>query len=405
MPQKSLAIIGGGAAGIFSALTAAEQKRTKDITVFEASSSLLDKVKISGGGRCNVTHHCFDPEILIQNYPRGKQFLKRIFYQFQPKDTVEWFQNRGVKLKTEPDGRMFPVTDSSQTIIDCFKHEIKKHNIQIKYNSRIASVSKPKNKFVLTLHDNTTAEFDSLLIASGSSKVGYTIAKSLGHTIVDTVPSLFTFKITDKRLADLSGVSCSKVIAKLQYPKTKFQQTGPLLVTHWGLSGPAILKLSAFAARELHDCKYKTTLKINFLPDLTHDEVLNILLHSKDNFNQKLLTNIQPFDFPKSIWKNILEHINIYPQSTWAELSKKEIHKICEELTNSTFQIEGRGIFKEEFVTCGGVSLKEIDSQTLQSKICDNLFFAGEVLDIDGITGGFNFQSAWTTGFIAGKSC
>ena len=404
MSLKTFAIIGGGAAGIFAALSAAERKQYKEIIVFEASSSLLQKVKISGGGRCNVTHNCFDPEALIQNYPRGKQFLKRLFYEFQPQDTVEWFQKRGVKLKTEADGRMFPITDSSQTIIDCFLHEIKKHTIQIRYNSRITHVKKSNDQFILTLHDNTSQKCDALLIATGSSKVGYTLAESLGHSQVDTVPSLFTFKISDKRLKDISGVSCNKVTAKLHFKKSKYQQTGPLLITHWGLSGPAILKLSAFAAKELHDNKYKTDLKIDFVPEISHEKLLHFLTKSKDTFKQKLLTNIHPFEFPKSLWKNLLEHLSIPSQTTWGTLSKKDINKICEELTNSTFQVEGKGVFKDEFVTCGGISLKEVDSKSMQSKLCNNLFFAGEVLDIDGITGGFNFQSAWTTGYIVGKS-
>ncbi len=404
MAHRSFAIIGGGAAGIFAAIQAAENKRYSNITVFEASSSLLQKVKISGGGRCNVTHNCFDPQTLILNYPRGKQFLKRCFYKFQPQDTVDFFLKRNVKLKAESDGRMFPITDSSQTIIDCFVSEIKRHNITIHYNSPIQEINKLQNGFELIDNNNVTYNFDSVLLATGSSKRGYKLAKSLGHTIIETVPSLFTFKISDERLDSLSGVSCSNITATLILGKKKYNQTGPIVITHWGLSGPAILKLSAFAARELYEHNYQADLKINFAPNLNQDEILRLINKTKSEHSHKNICTIQPFDFPKSLWRNIIRHLCITPDITWGELSKKEINKLSEQIQNSIFQVEGKGVFKDEFVTCGGVSLKEIDSNSMQSKICDNLFFAGEILDIDGVTGGFNFQAAWTTGFIAGKS-
>ncbi len=404
MPQKSLAIIGGGAAGIFAAIQAAEQNQFDNIRVFEASSSLLQKVKISGGGRCNVTHNCFEPEELIKNYPRGARFLKRLFYLFQPKDIVEFFLERNVELKAEQDGRMFPTTDSSQTIIDCFMSEIEKHKIQIQFKSRIQSIE--KNQYGFTIDDNskTLQTFSSLLLATGSSKIGYKLAESFGHSKITTAPSLFTFKIPDERLKELSGVSCQAVTASLNFGKKSYQQTGPIVVTHWGLSGPAILKLSAFAARELFELNYKTELRINFAPNLHQDEIIKLLKEIKSNSPNKKILNHHPFDFPKSIWKSLISFLYFSNEATWGLLSKKEINQISEKIGNSKFQIEGKGIFKDEFVTCGGVSLKEVDPKTMQSKLCENLFFAGEILDIDGITGGFNFQAAWSTGFIAGKS-
>lgn len=404
MSQRTLAIIGGGAAGIFAAIQAAENKRCGNISVFEASSSLLQKVKISGGGRCNVTHNCFDPKTLIQNYPRGKQFLKSLFYKFQPQDTVNFFLKRNVKLKAEPDGRMFPITDSSQTIIDCFKSELQKHNIKIHYNSRMKIIRKKKKCFELIDNNEEKYFYDSVLVTTGSSKSGYKFAESFGHTIVEPIPSLFTFKISDSRLKDISGVSCGNITATLTFGKKKYRQSGPIVITHWGLSGPAILKLSAFAARELYDNNYHTELTINFAPDLNQDEIVYLLNELKAEHRNKKIITQHPFDFPKSIWKNLTGFLQISPDAIWGELSKKEINKISEQIGNSKFQIVGKGMFKDEFVTCGGISLKEIDSNTMQSKICENLFFAGEILDIDGITGGFNFQSAWTTGFIAGNS-
>lgn len=404
MSHSSLAIIGGGAAGIFAAIQTAQNKHIQNVTVFEASSSLLQKVKISGGGRCNVTHNCFDLSILIQNYPRGKQFLKRGFYQFQPQDTVEWFLKRNVKLKVESDGRMFPISDSSQTVIDCFLSEISKNDITIKFNSRIKEITKQQNFFELIDNNNITHNFDTVLLATGSSKNGYKLAKSLGHTIIETVPSLFTFKISDERLDNLSGVSCKNIIATLILGKKKFQQSGAIVVTHWGLSGPAILKLSAFAARELYENNYHADVKINFAPHLSQDDILQLLHKTKVEHRHKNICTLHPFDFPKSLWKNIIQFLHIASDTVWGELSKKEIHKISEQIQNSIFQIEGKGVFKDEFVTCGGVSLQEIDSNSMQSKLCENLYCAGEILDIDGITGGFNFQAAWTTGYIAAKS-
>ncbi len=404
MPNRSLAVIGGGAAGIFASIQAAENNQCKNISVFESSSNLLQKVKISGGGRCNVTHNCFDPQILINNYPRGKQFLKRAFYRFQPQDTVDFFQKRNVRLKAEPDGRMFPITDSSQTIIDCFLAEINKNNITIHYNSRITKIEKQQNGFELTDSKNQKHIFDSVLLTTGSSQAGYKLAESLGHTIIETVPSLFTFKISDRRLENISGVSCQNITASITLGKVKFQQSGPIVVTHWGLSGPAILKLSAFAARELYENNYKTELKINFVPEFNQEQVFTLLNEFQSEHRNKKISSLHPFNFPKSLWISILIYLQLSSDTTWGELSKKDINRIIEQIRNSNFQVDGKSRFKDEIVTCGGVSLKEVDVNTMQSKICENLYFAGEILDIDGITGGFNFQSAWTTGFIAGSS-
>ena len=402
MSAPRVGIIGGGASGVFAALSAKEQNRHIQCTIFEASSELLDKVKISGGGRCNVTHHCFEVQELIKKYPRGGKELQSLFYRFQPKDIIDWFESRGVNLKTEEDGRMFPVTDSSQTIIDCFLDELRKFQVEIKYNSRIASISKLDRVFKVTDKDGHLSEFDAVVLATGSSKYGHQFAESFGHTIVKPVPSLFTFKIDDKRINELSGVSIADVETRLVVGVKKFMERGPLLITHWGLSGPAILKLSAFAARELHESRYNAELSINLLPALSEDDIKAFFQNQKTESPKKIIYNQHPHDLPKRLWHSILKYLAIEASLTYNQISLKTIHQIIEQLHSARFIVKGKGVFKDEFVTAGGVSLKEVDFKTMQSKLCENLYFCGEILDIDGITGGFNFQNAWSTGYVAG---
>jgi predicted Rossmann fold flavoprotein len=405
-----IAVVGGGAAGFFGAVSAASQLRSAEIVIFEAGDQPLEKVRVSGGGRCNVTHHCFDPAELVNNYPRGHKELRGPFSRFQPRDTVEWFAQHGVQIKAEDDGRMFPVTDDSGTIIDCLLTTSRDLGIQLRRNARVKSIaavsgSSDHPQFEIECHDATPERFDRVLLATGSEHQGYRFAQALGHTIVPCVPSLFTFKITDNRLADLSGISFTRVhLAISSGDSRKLEQTGPMLITHWGLSGPAVLKLSAWGARILHDCHYHAELTVNFLPDMTPDQLTAQLLTYKQNNPKKFISTESPVPIPKRYWSRIVQYVGIADETKWTHLSKDAMTSIVAELSRARFAISGKGIFKEEFVTCGGVDLKEVDFKTMQSKLCPGLYLAGEILDIDGITGGFNFQSAWTTGWIAGMS-
>jgi len=385
-------VIGGGAAGIFAALAAKQSHPGLSVLVLEKTAVLLSKVKVSGGGRCNVTHSCFDPQQLVKNYPRGEKELLGPFHRFQPRDTIEWFESRGVRLKTESDGRMFPVTDSSSTIIECLLSEARKLGIEIRSRQRVEKIEKG---FTLHLKENPSLACKRLLLATGSSPEGFSFAESLGHTIVPPVPSLFTFNVPTSPLKDLSGISVDLAAVEVG----SFTQTGPLLITHFGFSGPAILKLSAWGARFLHEKNYRTPFSINWIPQLSQEEILKKFLDLKEESPQKTLLALNPFYFPKNLWKELLAS-----DKTVANLSKKELQELSKKLHADTYQMEGKTTHKEEFVTCGGVALKEVDFKTLQSKICPGLYFAGEVLNIDGVTGGFNFQNAWTTGYIAGAS-
>ncbi|MBR8827377.1 MAG: NAD(P)/FAD-dependent oxidoreductase [Gomphosphaeria aponina SAG 52.96 = DSM 107014] len=404
-------VIGGGAAGFFGAIACANTNTDVRVTLIEAGRKLLTKVLISGGGRCNVTHHCFDAAQLVQHYPRGGKALRGAFTRFQPQDTVNWFESRGVKLKTEADGRMFPVTDNSQTIADCLLDTANQAGVKILTGSPVVAVRKfnlsapnLKGGFEVELKTGEVIKGDRLLLASGSNPTGYRIAKSLGHQIEPPVPSLFTFNIRDPRLQNLAGVSVENAHIRLITPgKIKLEQTGPLLITHWGLSGPGVLKLSAWGARILAENNYQMSLLINWvvgynLPTLNQD-----LLEVKSAKGKKRVLSYSPLALPRRLWQNLVSFVGINPETTWGELSKKGLNKLVEELTQGRYQIEGKGVFKEEFVTCGGVTLKEVDFKTMESKICPGLFFAGEILDIDGVTGGFNFQSAWTTSWLAGQ--
>jgi predicted Rossmann fold flavoprotein len=395
---------GGGPAGFFAAIRCAELNPSLHVLVIEKASQTLGKVLISGGGRCNVTHACFDPARLVTFYPRGANELRGGFTRFQPENTVEWFESRGVKLKTEADGRMFPVTDSSATIADCLRGAAKKAGVEVHVGTSLLGVKKALGGgFRLEVRKEAQVfhlQTKKLLIATGSDRITLEIVKSLGHTVHDPVPSLFTFNIQDKRIDGLAGVSVENVTLQMDAITTH----GALLITHWGLSGPAVLRCSAWGARELFEKKYHTKLLINWLDDYSVEKALHILRQNKEwkeNASKKILTHPAFSQIPLRLWKQLTEFIG---EKNWADVSKVELWKLAGELTSGEFEITGKGQFKEEFVTCGGASLKEVDFKTMQSRIVKGLFFAGEVLDIDGLTGGFNFQSSWTTGWLVGNA-
>lgn len=402
MDKQRIGVIGGGAAGFFGAIAAAHPQTT--VTLYEAGPDCLAKVRISGGGRCNVTHHCFDPAQLVQHYPRGGKALRGAFSRFQPRDTIAWYQQRGVRLKTEADGRMFPVTDDSATIVDCLMKTALQAGVTIKTRSPVRRVNKTNSGFTIELKDSDV-RCDRILLATGSSPQGYRIANSLGHTIEPPVPSLFTFTIKDAALRARSGLSMNPAEVKLKLPgqKKALSQTGPVLITHWGLSGPAVLKLSAWGARALHNQGYQGTLVINWLPQLSQDQVRAQLQTARGEGGKRAIANYNPIPAPKRLWLYFVQRAQIEPQTQWTTLSNKAINKLTQELCQGEYTLQGKGVFKDEFVTCGGVRLKELNFKTMESRQCPGLFFAGEILDIDGITGGFNFQSAWTTGWLAGQ--
>lgn len=401
-----IVVIGGGAAGFFGAITCANLEPNCEIIILEAGSKPLTKVKISGGGRCNVTHHCFDPATLTNFYPRGGKALRGAFTRFQPQDMINFLQQRGVQLKTEADGRMFPITDDSQTIIDCFLSEIKKQHIQLKTKVIVKDIIKEEDLFQIYLKNGEVIPCDRILLATGSNPSGYYLAQKLGHQIEKPVPSLFTFNIQDQRLQNLAGIAVENATIKLlNIGKQKLIQTGAILITHWGLSGPAVLKLSAWGARILQQNHYQMTLQINWLSEDNYESLNEYLLTIKSKNSRQKIETFSPFNsIPKRLWQSLVKFSAIPEGKIWAELSKKQLSKLVQELTQGCYQIKGKGVFKDEFVTCGGVSLKEIDFQTMESKKCTGLYFAGEILDLDGVTGGFNFQSAWTTAFIAGNN-
>ena len=412
MRNTEIVVIGGGAAGFFGAIHAAQFPHTS-VTLIEAGRQPLAKVRVSGGGRCNVTHHCFEPSQLVQNYPRGGKALRGAFSRFQPLDVVRWFNAEGVKLKTEADGRMFPVTDDSETIVEALMFAAKKAGVVIFTNVLVQKVEYlGTNKFDITLKNRENLLCDRLLLATGSSPSGYAIARSLGHELEPPVPSLFTFNIKDSKLHELAGVSVNPAIVKLissvsaekkKSSRNQLEQSGALLITHWGLSGPAVLKLSAWAARELYECNYQAKLAVNWIPSLKVEAVKQILLSAKTDQPKKFISNYCPVDVSLRLWEYLLDKAEVEPEKRWADVSNKAIQQITNVLTASEYAIAGKGVFKDEFVTCGGVRLQDVNFQTMESKICSGLFFAGEILDIDGVTGGFNFQNAWTTAWIAAQ--
>jgi predicted Rossmann fold flavoprotein len=397
-----VAIIGGGAAGFFSAFSVKEHHPNSEVTIFEKSNKLLSKVKVSGGGRCNVTNACFSPSKLSKSYPRGGKHLKKAFSVFQAKDTVEWFSRRGVELKAEEDGRMFPTTDNSQTIIDCFLKEAVQKNIKILEQSPIRKIVPEKEGYILHL-ERTSKHFDKVIIATGGSPKlsGFYWLQQLGHSISSPIPSLFTFNIPGDQVKILMGLVVENATVRIQ--GTKLSHSGPVLITHWGMSGPAILKLSAWGARKLAENNYKFNIQINWL-SIKSEEAANATIDKElVKIRKKKIINACPFELPNRMWKFLLEKVGINPDSVWFELSKKNRNKLLNILLNDIYEVKGKTTFKEEFVTCGGIKLSDISMTSMESRVCKNLYFAGEVLDIDGITGGFNFQGAWTTGYIAGK--
>jgi predicted Rossmann fold flavoprotein len=396
-------VIGGGAAGFFGAIASARKNLLAQVILLEASQQLLSKVRISGGGRCNVTHACFDAKVLVQNYPRGNKALIGAFSRFQPQDTVAWFHKHGVQLKTEADGRMFPITDSSETIINCLMSAAKMAGVKICTGTTVLSVNKINSEFAVILKSGEKLECDRILIATGGNPIGYKIAQGFGHVVETPVPSLFTFNIRDESLRELAGVSVNSVKLRLNIPEQpQLEQTGALLITHWGISGPAVLKLSAWGARILHESKYQGTLLVNWLPELKQEEIRQKLLQTKEEVPRRSVLLHRGIDIPHRLWQYIVSRIDIDSETPWAEISKKHLNLLVQGLSQGQYLVNGKGVFKDEFVTCGGVNLKEINFKTMESKLVPGLYFAGEVLDIDGITGGFNFQSAWTTSYLAG---
>ncbi|HET7536845.1 MAG TPA: NAD(P)/FAD-dependent oxidoreductase [Candidatus Didemnitutus sp.] len=427
MSKRTIGIVGGGAAGFFAAIASAEANPAASVTLFEATAHLLAKVKVSGGGRCNVTHACFEPRELVRRYPRGGRELLGAFSRWQPRDTVAWFGQRGVTLKTEEDGRMFPVTDNSQTIVDCLQNAARAAGVIVRTNCGVKTVERgvpdalssnasglPSEAlakegahgppFQLHLTTGETVACDRLLLATGGNKsnAGFEIARGFGHAIEPPVPSLFTFHITDPRLKELSGISVED--AATAVVGTPLKERGPLLITHWGMSGPAILKLSAWGARILHDCDYKFTLRVNWLPQLNAETARGTLEAARGANPKRKVINGCPVALPARLWEKLVPAAGIAPDALWSGVGNALLRALAAQICEAEFAVNGKSMFKEEFVTCGGVRLAEVDFKTMESRLVPGLHFAGEVLDIDGITGGFNFQSAWTTGWLAGRA-
>lgn len=396
-----IGIIGGGAAGFMAAITAKENFPESEVILLEKTRKLLSKVKVSGGGRCNVTNAIESPAAFAKNYPRGQQQMKKALSQFSKKDTVHWFRERGLKLKAESDGRMFPVTDSSQSVIDCLTGVARRSNVVVRKNFPVRKIAAVEDGFEVS-GPAEVLFFNKVLIATGGSPTmpGFSWLAALGHAIVAPVPSLFTFNMPAESIRSLQGVAVPEV--KVRIVGTRLTSTGPLLITHWGMSGPAVLKLSAWGARILADLNYQFNVAISWI-DLTEENVRHILQETSTQHPKKKVANVNPFGLPQRLWDFLVDKAGIPAEKTWGECGKKDFNKLNENLVNDVYKVHGKTTFKEEFVTCGGISLNEVDVKTMESKICPGLFFAGEVLDIDGITGGFNFQAAWTTGYIAGK--
>ena len=438
--SRQIIIVGGGAAGFFAAIAAAEAGAT--VTLLEKSARFLDKVRISGGGRCNVTHACFEPNEFATRYPRGERALLAPFRKFSARDTVEWFSARGVALKTESDGRMFPVTDNSQTIVDCLMNAAQNAGVKLRLNCMVEAIAKTADgKFELTIAsrgaapvpvlegrqasggneashpgplpvgrgeggDSTSTKIsaDKLLLATGGCRAAAAgqLAVALGHQLEPPVPSLFTFQIESAWLRSLAGVSLA--LAEVAVPAAQLRERGPLLVTHWGLSGPAVLKMSAWGARTLHGLDYRFTLFVNWLPEFSATKITEEFQARRQAAGARLVVNVPLSPLTARLWEQLVLAAGIARDRRWSALTRAEMHALGQQLTRSEFPVTGKSLNKDEFVTCGGVKLKEVDFKTMESRVCPGLFFAGELLDVDGITGGFNFQAAWTTGFIAGRA-
>jgi len=389
-------IVGGGAAGFFTAINIAERNPKLKVAILERGKEVLTKVRISGGGRCNVTHACFEPNELVKFYPRGEKELRGPFHQFASGDTIEWFEKHGVELKIEEDGRMFPTSDSSQTIIDCFLQATQKLNIPVLTGQSVQSIYKADEVWkVETQNDQFISK--KLILATGSNPKMWDMIQGFGHSIIAPVPSLFTFNIKDSRIKELPGVSA---LVSVKVKDSKLTSTGPLLITHWGMSGPAILKLSAWGARFLFDRNYQFNIYVNWLNDVDTENAISILKELKQEHSKKAVSKKSPFEFPNRLWESLVLASGIEAETKWADLSKNQLQSLANQLTNATFNVNGKSTFKEEFVTAGGIDLKEINFKTMESKLHPNLYFAGEIVNIDAITGGFNFQNAWTSGFI-----
>ncbi|MCS7073125.1 MAG: NAD(P)/FAD-dependent oxidoreductase [Bacteroidia bacterium] len=396
-------IVGGGAAGCFAAIAAKEKNPNSTVYLLEKSNQLLSKVKISGGGRCNVTHHCFDPVELVKNYPRGNKELLSAFTRFGPLDTIRWFENRGVTLKTEADGRIFPATDKSETIVNCLITGMASAGVKIVLNAGLEKIQLLDfNRWQLEVNKQGILEASHVLVATGSSTVAWELYKNLGLQIEPPVPSLFTFHIPDNKLQELAGISLSNV--QIQLINSKIKSSGAILFTHWGISGPSVLKLSAWAARELAQKNYQFTIQINWLSTVSQNEIQALLQQTRQKFPRKQISNLSLAELPNRFWNWLLRRCQIAEEQTWGQLTKQEMQRLLQELTSCMLEVSGKSTFKEEFVTCGGISRKEINFQTMACKRFPNLFAAGECIDIDAVTGGFNFQAAWTTGKIAGEN-
>ncbi len=407
MEKKKVIVIGGGAAGFFCAIQIAELHPEWEISILEKSNKLLSKVKVSGGGRCNVTHACPEVEVLLKKYPRGARFLKKAFYQFATKNTIQWFAKNGVSLHTEKDGRMFPTTNNSETIIDCFLQKVHQYQIKVLTGHEVVHVEKlhqeKDNSFVITLANQNKITADALCMATGgmlkSDKFPWLTL--LGHTIVEPVPSLFTFNVADKNITTLMGVAVDN--ATIQWKGNKISEQGPLLITHWGISGPAAIKLSAWCARELANDNYEGAILINWTPEYNESTLKMEWINLRMDLGRREMGSKNPFNLPQRLWQYFLQEAGIVFATKWADLKSTQQQLLIQSLTKTTLQVKGKTTFKEEFVTCGGVELSEIDANTMESKLVSGLHFAGEMMDVDGITGGFNFQHAWTSGWIAAQ--
>ncbi|MBI3879303.1 MAG: NAD(P)/FAD-dependent oxidoreductase [Verrucomicrobia bacterium] len=397
--------IGGGAAGFFGAITCAERLGPGRVTLLERGPNFLQKVKISGGGRCNVTHSCFEPRPLSQRYPRGARALIGAFHKFQPADTVKWFESRGVTLKTESDGRMFPITDNSQTVIDCLVRSARDAGVELRLNCGVERIDRRADGgFRVTTTKGEAIECERVLLATGGCRAAAAgeLAVTLGHTLAEPVPSLFTFHVKDPRIEGLAGLAVEH--AEVSVPDAKLRENGPVLVTHWGLSGPGILRLSAWGARELHGLNYEFRLRVNWLPGKNFESVGPLLRAKRDTDGAKRVVNANPFPIPNRFWERLVAAAGIAQITQWSNVSREQHHALARQLIECEFTVTGKSLNKDEFVTCGGVRLPEVDFTTMESRVCPGVFFAGELLDVDGITGGFNFQAAWTTGWLAGNA-
>jgi predicted Rossmann fold flavoprotein len=404
METRKIAIIGGGAAGFFAGITCAEANPANEVSIYERGSEYLTKVRISGGGRCNVTHACFEPRAMSERYPRGERALISPLHRFSASDTVAWFERRGVRLKTEEDGRMFPVTDSSGTVIDCLLRETEAAGVRLFRRKCVESVRRTDGRFELRFADAKTASCDRLLLATGGTRsaLGGQIAQSLGHILAPAVPSLFSFHVAESWLRSLPGISVEEVEAWV--PGTRLRERGPILITHQGVSGPVILRLSAWGARALHERDYQFSLRLNWLPGTSEDSVRSQLLQLRRTNPNKLVVNSPLGALPHRLWEKLTQLAGIDGAVRGTTLSREQTNGLAALLVRTELGVQGKSLNKDEFVTCGGVNVSEVDFKTMQSRMVPGLYFAGELLDVDGITGGFNFQAAWTTGWIAGNA-